>query len=457
MNIFVCLVIFAVINYLGLRYITARGRFEVPSLIHSGTKVSFSGAEQFTLLSLTCAIIAAAPLGLLPVRLFLWIIFLIFGLIRARKLSFNFCSFLYMLYLIAILLSLCWSPAPLYGFRVFLKYLLPFLVLLLVPSIIESKEVFIHGVKNVYWIIFIYFGMCYLSVIGLGFLFIPINGVWWWGPAIVDSYSIFLPIIVVFSILFSDKRYLLLIIPMAISPLIGYVIRTGLVVIVVSAAAMAAFHYKIKSVPFFVVLALGAFLSVAFVPQLREKMFYEQYATEENALDYENWEWDMVDSNGRFAMWDDLLNLFYYPHMLKGSGAGAEQQEMYRHMELKIGAGICHCDYVQILCDNGLIGISLYGATLLCLIIHCFLLYNDTNLHIYCRYSAFIAGTGMCGMAAAMMTDNVVNYTICTLVFPFTFYAMALGLKKFPKEEEILPQNQTLEEEDVQCDHPALQ
>lgn len=68
---------------------------------------------------------------------------------------------------------------------------------------------------------------------------------------------------------------------------------------------------------------------------------------------------DNINSNARFAMWEHLMTRFYEQKELLGSGSGCTQNYMYTHFIFG-GLKVPHNDYVQILCDNGIIGLILY-------------------------------------------------------------------------------------------------
>ncbi|WP_368110157.1 O-antigen ligase family protein, partial [Bacteroides salyersiae] len=134
------------------------------------------------------------------------------------------------------------------------------------------------------------------------------------------------------------------------------------------------------------------------------------------------------NSNARFAMWEHLQKLFYNNNKLTGSGTGSIQNYMYSNYVFG-GLKVPHNDYVQISCDNGLIGIVLYLLIIVSIITHCFIEYNKKN-SIAIKMCAIVAGSSIAGVALTMYTDNVVNYSMATLSYPFGFYGMMLGLIK---------------------------
>ena len=98
------------------------------------------------------------------------------------------------------------------------------------------------------------------------------------------------------------------------------------------------------------------------------------------------------------------------------------------------GLRVPHNDYVQISCDNGLIGIVLYLLLIGSVTVHCFIEYNKKN-SVAIKMCAIVAGSTMAGVALTMYTDNVVNYSMATLSYPFGFYGMMLGLIKGKKHD----------------------
>jgi len=133
-------------------------------------------------------------------------------------------------------------------------------------------------------------------------------------------------------------------------------------------------------------------------------------------------------------MWEWSLDNYFRGHELIGSGTGNLQKVFYENMSGPNrdapGGGIVHNDYIQMLCDNGLIGIILYLTSGLFAIIHCFILYNRKHYPPVLRICAITAGASMAGMLLTLYSDNVVNYSMATLAYPWGFYGMALGLNR---------------------------
>ena len=137
---------------------------------------------------------------------------------------------------------------------------------------------------------------------------------------------------------------------------------------------------------------------------------------------------DDINSNGRFAIWEWCLNQFYEGKELMGRGTGTLQETFYSLHHPFGNIKICHNDYVQILCDNGLIGIFLFGSSFLCLVIHSFIICQQKVYPWYIHVAAITAGSSAAGMLLTLYTDNGINYSMATISYPCGFYGMTLGL-----------------------------
>ena len=92
-----------------------------------------------------------------------------------------------------------------------------------------------------------------------------------------------------------------------------------------------------------------------------------------------------------------------------------------------------HRDFVQMKCDNGLIGLSLYIIIALMIFMHCFKIYWSTD-DDRIRLFAITAGASMLGVFATLYSDNTINYSMATLSMPYGFYGMTLALNKHLKQ-----------------------
>ena len=93
------------------------------------------------------------------------------------------------------------------------------------------------------------------------------------------------------------------------------------------------------------------------------------------------------------------------------------------------GLRVPHSDFVQMRCDNGLIGLILYSTIILLVFVDCCRTYHSIKKWEI-RLCSLVAGASIMGVFVTLYSDNVVNYSMATLSMPFGFYGMMLGLKK---------------------------
>ena len=94
-----------------------------------------------------------------------------------------------------------------------------------------------------------------------------------------------------------------------------------------------------------------------------------------------------------------------------------------------------HSDLVQMKCDNGMIAVILYYAAILMIIMHAFAVFSRRHT-MEVKICAITAGASLAGVAVTMYSDNVVNYSMCTLAYPFGFYGMMLGMLKGERKQK---------------------
>ncbi len=443
MSAIVCIIVFVVINILALHLLRARKSFMFNNPLKSNEIWFFTGEECFIILTLGCAPINASIGRFMQLlRLILWMVFIICGIKKVRQNSFNTSDSashiiitLYTFLLCYFAIDILRTPAPWFGFRVFMKYLTPWLFLLFVPYAINNEMIVLKSVQVICWVfsaIAIYF---MIQFIGVGFLLAPLSGLLYWPPALMDSLSIAIPTFVIAYFEFHKPKLLLVGIgALVIIPIIGAV-RTGVGAIIISCTAMALFHYRIKALPLLVFTLVFTIFLFTHVESLREKSFGNKTDLDVSYSDFSIVK--HMNNNGREFLWQLLLDKFYHPSPLMGSGIGVTQSYLY-HLRFDLGNNIAaatHNDYVQMLCDNGLLSCTLYLTICFGMVVHCFFIYNSISHSHLCRVAAFLAGSSMCGYMGAMFTDNVITYTMTTLVYPYIFYGMALGLARLPKSD----------------------
>lgn len=417
---------FLIITLIGLKFLTMKQGVMVNPL-NREQKMVMDGPEMFWVLTFSTGLLAfSAPgaLDLMAIRLMVLEVFCLVGLfICKRSPQWSPAIILYLLYIIWLVIGLSYTPAPGYGFRVILKYLYPLLIMLFASAAVRDKEVFLKagiGARTV-------------ALISIAISFIPyvsrlFPGVFWYATARAINYiSICIFSLALFYYTKEKKKNLFLCI-LFILPCILWVFRTSIMGTTLALMTFFFFKYKLKSLPVIFSVFILFIVAVFAIPSIREKMFFDDSGKNIEQLNAGEISIDDIDSNGRFAMWEHLEGRFYEGKELMGSGIGSVQNYMYNNFVFG-GLKVPHNDYVQILCDSGIIGVVLYLFVVLVVIIHSFIIYQKTS-NVAIKICAIVAGSCLAGIALTMYTDNVVNYSMVTLSYPFGFYGMMLGLEK---------------------------
>lgn len=390
-------------------------------------KMVMDGPEMFWVLTFSTGLLAfSAPgaLDLMAIRLMVLEVFCLVGLfICKRSPQWSPAIIFYLIYIIWLVIGLSYTPAPGYGFRVILKYLYPLLIMLFASAAVRDKEVFLKaGI-----------GARIVALISIGVFFIPyvgrlFPGVFWYGTASAINYISMCVFSLALFYYTREKRKNLLLCILFMLPCILWVFRTSIMGTTLALMTFFFFKYKLKSLPVIAGIMLVAVVAVFTIPSLKEKMFKDSKNVSIEQFQQGELSKDDIESNARFAMWEHLENRFYEGKELTGSGIGSVQNYMYTNFVFG-GLKVPHNDYVQMACDSGIIGVVLYLLSIIIVLIHCFVVYQKSS-SIAIQMCAIIAGSSLAGVALTMYTDNVVNYSMATLSYPFGFYGMLLGLMK---------------------------
>ena len=417
---------FLIITVMGAKFLfTRQGIITHP--LNKKKKLLLDGPELFWILTFSTGLLAfSAPgvLDLMAIRLMVLEAFCIIELfIVKRKPQCSITVILYLIYVIWLIIGLSYTTSLVYGFRVILKYSYPLLIMLSASTAVRNKEVFIKAGL----------GARMVAIISIGVSFIPlmnylVSGVFWYGTA----RSIHYISMCIFSLALyyhggKDKKDLLLCV-LFIIPCILWVFRTSIIGTTIALMTFFFFKYKIKSVPVILEIVLLFVIAIFTIPSMKTKMFKESSNISIEQFQQGKVSKDDINSNARFSLWEHLQKRFYHKKEVIGSGTGSVQNYMYSNFVFG-GLHVPHNDYIQISCDNGLIGIVLYLLIIVSIITHCFIEYNKKNSTTI-KMCAIVAGSSIAGVALTMYTDNVVNYSMATLSYPFGFYGMMLGLIK---------------------------
>lgn len=417
---------FLIITLLGLKFLTMK-RGVMTNPLNREQKMVMDGPEMFWVLTFSTGLLAfSAPgaLDLMAVRLMVLEVFCLIGLfVCKRSPQWSPATIFYLLYLLWLVVGLSYTPAPAYGLRVILKYLYPLLIMLFASAAVRDKEVFLKAGL----------GARVVAVISIAVAFIPyvgqlFPGVFWYGTARAINYISMCVFSLALFFYTQEKKKNLLLCLLFMLPCILWVFRTSIMGTTFALMTFFFFKYKLRSLPVIAGIVIVAIVAVFTIPSLKEKMFKDSENISIEQFQQGEISKDDIESNARFAMWEHLEDRFYEGKELTGSGIGSVQNYMYTNFVFG-GLTVPHNDYVQMACDSGIIGIVLYLLMIFMVVGHCFFAYH-TYSDVSIKICAIVAGSSLAGVALTLYSDNVVNYSMATLSYPFGFYGMLLGLMK---------------------------
>lgn len=381
----------------------------------------------FLIYSVVTAMVFLGPLSL--VKYGYWILFLLF-LVLNRDLEFKGGAIVraYSLFLIwAAISAIVFSTVKFQALMMLIKYALPLFYLWLGYTAINDSDDLLYFMKKVA------IGMCvYALIIGgfsakflpplYGFLNFGSGGLFISYASLADYFSSLIVVPIGLYLITHDRKWLYATAWIVLSTILETV-RTGLGGLFLASSLFLITVFRGKAIPWIAGLCIAAVVVIFSVPSFREKMFFEEKNFSDVTMADMNF--DNVRSNARGAIWEMNLKRFYEPHKIIGSGLG----ESVEWMKKRPGLKLIHSDYVQILCDLGLIGISLFGLFVLVT------LFSITST-AWASESPFVLkliggmALGSCaGTFFSMSFDNVVAYAQQSFVIPFIFIGMYLKIK----------------------------
>lgn len=428
------IIYFIIITVYGYRFLRSDGKI-VKGAFNKEELYHFSGTELFWCLTFSTGILAFSAnvgLDLMAIRLMVLEIFCLVGIrIATNKSIVSFPLKIYIVYLVWLVIGLTYSPSVTIGIRVILKYLYPLLLCLFASAAVHDSEVFFKSSLFARTV----------GVITIVIYFIPViedifPGVIWYGTARAINYIS----IMIFSLgmvyFTNEKKKNILYTLFLLMPCFLWVYRTSIMGSLIAIMAFFLIKYKVKAVPIIAGVFILGIVAVFTIPSLKEKMFFDDSVTMEDFREGKINE-DNINTNYRAYMWEKLENLLYNDHKIVGSGTGAVQNEMYSNSKNYGNLKVPHSDFIQQKCDNGLIGLVLYGTMIFFIFCHCFKTYWTARSGPL-QLCAIVAGASLLGVYATFYSDNTVNYSMATLSMPFGFYGMMLGLLQSEREVDIV-------------------
>lgn len=358
-------------------------------------------------------------------------------LVGKVKLKIDLIVRAYILFYLWLIISVSYSSARYDSIMLLIKYIIPLLALWLGYSAIEGKYDLFYFSKAVVRTSAVYALIIGgISAVFMSWLyFSPIGNMFLKYAGLADYFtSIFIIPFVLYWIT-NRKVYLLIAMWLFLSTVLESV-RTGLGGMALAGAFYAFFRYKMKSLVY--ILAVGAIFVgvILYVPSINEKFFGKKAGNVQASeiIQGDALKLDNIQTSGRQFLWELVMRKFYEPNPIMGAGIGTTTKFIKERAQREHTIALLHSDYVQILCDNGIIGIVLLAFFYLCVICKVFHYTYRFKKNIWVKISGTLAVSSLAGVAFSMGFDNVVSHSMTSLINPFIFIGFFLKFIELSKK-----------------------
>lgn len=390
---------------------------------------------QFLTYSILTAMVFLGPLSL--VKYGYWVGAFIL-LIFTKKLTFKVDAIVgaYLLFVgWGVISELFYSSAKFEGLMMLIKYTLPLLYLWLAYTSINDSDDLMYFLKRVA------IGMCiYALIIGgfsakflpliYGFLNFQSGGVVISYASLADYFSALVVIPIALYTITGSKKWLWATLWVILSTILETV-RTGLGGIFLASSFFLLTIFRGRAIPWIAGLCIAAVAVVFTVPSFRDKMFGGDDTKAAN-FTAKDANFETISSNGREYLWDVNMRKFYYGHEMTGSGLGSLSKSLQEGTGLKL----VHSDYVNMLCDIGLIGIGLFGLFIVVTLLKIMHIAWSRRAPDVLRLTGGMALGSCGGTFFSMAFDNVVAYSQQSFVLPFVMIGIFLKAKDLYEQGE---------------------
>lgn len=349
-----------------------------------------------------------------PLNYILYLFFLFHILLLNRNKSggqLNYCL-LYLLFFIWSTFELLFSDSWIKGIGMLLKYLMPIMFYIAISKTILTRDMCMSFLDKI-----ISFMPLYVFIALLAFLM---------GRNYFVSHTYFtMTIFVIPLILYyanyrpsNNKIYIIIYLLCYVTPIL-MTKRTPILGIGIGTVVFMLLKYKLKALIPMALIIVASISILLSIPSFREKVFYDDFSlnTSSDVEDIGN----NINTSGRSIFWAYLLEEVYEDNQIMGAGTGSvkafiqsPKNENQRYFSL------VHNDFLVILCENGLIGLSLFIAFLLRIMFRCFKYANSNNRDI--KYMSFGCFSMLIATSCHMFFENCVNSLGLSMLF--MFYAL---------------------------------
>jgi hypothetical protein len=318
--------------------------------------------------------------------------------------------------------SAIYAPSSEYAFRMLAKLFAPFLFMLVVLDSIRTQEQMRKAGGAILGSGIIVLALALLAkatgvhTSGLGTLGPP--GM---GPAVFCAHMLPVSMLAVATAVGTRKsQHVVLAVACALA-IIATLQRTSVSALFIGSSVLLLL--STRGVSRFVLPVCGLVGLPAlflFNDSFRNRMFFQQESAQAILADPSQ-ALASLDTSGRSELWARVLQQFFEPHPAVGSGVGATQNLLY---SANGGVGVVHSEYVRMLCEVGVIGLSLFAVAALSYLIR-LAQYAKSAADTERRILALAALGSLLAYLIYFATDNGIDYVSQCGIYVFALIALA--------------------------------
>ena len=439
MKTILSLLIFVVLAiWVGQIYLSGKKKFRA---VEVGKKEYYllSPNMYFVIFTVCTAPIFLGSLALLKYGL--WFVAMLALLFVGKvRIKFEFMTVMYSIFFLWLCYTMTYTTVPRDGVMMLIKFSLPILFLWLGYSGLSNEKDLIIFLKVVNIAACIYCGF-----MG-GFAWIFIRPLYLFSIGIFSVYAAFadfLTAVFIVPILLywitKEKKYIFCALWMVLSTVLQSV-RTGMGGMLLVFCIALLLKNKAKAIPGLAVAGAMFLGVILFVPSVNEKFFGDDAGTvsatdivQGDAMSLEN-----IETSGRESLWEFVLDNCYYGNESFGGGLGTSGRFMKNYGEANDTLGVMHNDYLQILCDAGIVGIVFiilfYLSVVLKVTSNVALRRSSTLV----KLTGIMALSSLAGIAFCMYFDNVVSNSMQSMVMPYIYLGFFLKALDLEKRNEVV-------------------
>ena len=330
----------------------------------------------------------------------------------------------HVLFLLFCCVTLAWAPSLVYGTRMIAKLVSPLLFMVLIMLAVSTMRQ-LRTMENMILIAAVVMlslagaskvlGLQRADVVGL-----TVPGI---GPATFSAYILAAGMLALAGLRDSNR-----VLKMGLVGLFALIVILGNTRITIGAMFVGFSILLIVALKGFsrYFLPLGGIVALPALfilnPRFRERMFYgEEGGSVDAVLNNPLAAIQHIHGSGRFDAWDIILNKFFLPNPLVGSGIGATQH--YFYSQIGGGIGVIHSEYVRLLSEVGLLGLGLFLVTILAYLTQLINTFRSSS-HAETKKYALAGIGGVFAYVIFMATDNAFDYVNGFGIYVFSMVAM---------------------------------